>query len=66
MLSQEERQELAENAMEELASGLNRAAQAMKVGGNVDSVADPDPVPWEVYGSGSMVRINNEISSLVV
>ena len=31
MLSQEERQELAENAMEELASGLNRAAQAMKV-----------------------------------
>ena len=31
MLSLAERQELAENAMEELASGLNRAAQAMKV-----------------------------------
>ncbi|XP_023336497.1 uncharacterized protein LOC111707596 [Eurytemora carolleeae] len=30
MLSLAERQELAENAMEELASGLNRAAQAMK------------------------------------
>ena len=38
MLSQEERQELAENAMEELASGLNRAAQAMKVSGNIGSV----------------------------
>jgi hypothetical protein len=31
MLSREERQELAENAMEELATELNRAAQAMKV-----------------------------------
>ena len=31
MLSPEERQELAENALEELATGLNRAAQTMKV-----------------------------------
>ncbi len=31
MLSREERQELAENAMEELATELHRAADAMKV-----------------------------------
>ena len=32
MLSAAERQELAENAMEQLASGLNKAAEAMMTG----------------------------------
>jgi hypothetical protein len=43
MLSREERQELAENAMEELATELNRAAQAMKTNEETSDLADlPD------------------------
>ena len=49
MLSAEERQELAENAMEQLATGLNRAAETMQVNTEQDTddpaQADGQPVP---------------------
>jgi len=43
MLSAAERQELAENAMEQLASGLNKAAEAMQSGEEEEEVGEVKP-----------------------
>lgn len=43
MLSAAERQELAENAMEQLASGLNKAAEAMQSGEEEEAVGEVKP-----------------------
>ena len=43
MLSAAERQELAENAMEQLASGLNKAAEAMQSGEEEEVVGEVKP-----------------------
>jgi len=43
MLSAAERQELAENAMEQLASGLNKAAEAMQSGEEEEVVGEAKP-----------------------
>ena len=43
MLSAAERQELAENAMEQLASGLNKAAEAMQSGEEEEEAGEVKP-----------------------